>query len=115
LSQINHLNERRWGAARQREAAPALNLSACQRLNCWGGAQEQRCGASKACQFTRRISRMQSRCAIRFVGTLMLFVHNNEANLVTQRTERNACADNEVRSWLKETVVCIEPLAGTQA
>jgi hypothetical protein len=45
----------------------------------------------------------------------MLFVHNDKANLVTQRTERNTCADNEMRSWLKETVVCIEPLTSTQA
>jgi hypothetical protein len=83
LPKVDHLNERRWGAARQREAAPALNLSACQRLNCWGGAQKQGCSASEARQFTRRISRMQSRRAIRFVGTLMLFVHDDEANLVT--------------------------------
>jgi len=45
----------------------------------------------------------------------MLFVHNDETNLVTQSTEGDACADNEMRSRLKETVVCIEPLAGTEA
>jgi hypothetical protein len=45
----------------------------------------------------------------------MLFVHNDETNLVTQRTECNACADNEMRSRLKEPVVCIEPLTSTQA
>jgi hypothetical protein len=45
----------------------------------------------------------------------MLFVNNDETNLVTQGTEGNACADNEMRSRLKESVVCIEPLTSTQA
>jgi hypothetical protein len=45
----------------------------------------------------------------------MLFVHNDEANLVTQCAEGDACADNEMRSQLKETVVCIEALASAQA
>jgi hypothetical protein len=83
LPKVDHLNERGWSASRQREAAPTLNLGARQRLNCWGGAQQQGRGTSKSCEFVRRVSRMQSRCAIRFVGALMLFVYNDEANLVT--------------------------------
>ena len=45
----------------------------------------------------------------------MLFVYNDESDLITQSSECNACADNEMRPRLKETVVCIEPLASTQA
>jgi hypothetical protein len=44
----------------------------------------------------------------------MLFVYNNESDLITQSSERNARANHQMRSWLKETVVCIESFARTQ-
>ena len=115
MPQIDDLNEGGWGASRQREAAPALNLGARQRLDCWSSAQKKRCGTSKPCQLTRRLTRMQSRRAIRFVSALMLFVDNDKTNLITQGTKRNASANNKVWAWLKESVVCIEALTGTQA
>lgn len=94
LPQVNHLNEWSRGTSGQREATPALNLGARQRFNCWSGAQQQGCSTGKACQLARRITRMQSRCAIRFVGTLMLFVYNDESDLITQSSERNAGANH---------------------
>jgi len=43
----------------------------------------------------------------------MLFVYDNESNLITQSAERNAGANHQMRSWLKEAVVCIESFAST--
>jgi hypothetical protein len=44
----------------------------------------------------------------------MLFVYDNESNLITQSAERNARANHQMRSWLKEAVVRIESFASTQ-
>jgi hypothetical protein len=44
----------------------------------------------------------------------MLFVYDNESNLIRQSAERNARANHQMRSWLKEAVVRIESFASTQ-
>ena len=45
----------------------------------------------------------------------MLFIDDDEANLVTQRPKRNARTDHEMWAWLKEAVVCVESFPGAQA
>jgi hypothetical protein len=44
----------------------------------------------------------------------MLFVYDDESDLITQSTKRNAGANYQMRSWLKEAVVCIESFASAQ-
>jgi hypothetical protein len=58
---------------------------------------------------------MQSRCSVRLVGTLVFFVNDDEANLVTQCPKRNARTDHEMWARLKEAVMCVESFTGAQA
>jgi hypothetical protein len=44
----------------------------------------------------------------------MLFVYNDESNLITQSTKRNTRANHQMRSWLQEAVMCIKSFASTQ-